>query len=64
MTEFFPITQTKSSIVTVKSEKRIVGEIRPVMEGWQYFPKGENTGGKVFLTLQLCKNSLTEEDEE
>lgn len=34
------------------------GEIRPVKGGWQYFPKGQKTGGEIFLTLGEVKHSL------
>jgi len=59
--EFITKTKKSNSIITVKLDKKIVGEIRPVTGGWQYYPKGQKTGGEVFEKLSLCKKSLTEE---
>lgn len=46
--------------VRVRVDKRISGEIRPVDGGWQYFPKGQKTGGEVFKTMDECQKSLSE----
>ena len=55
---------TFEEVHIVKCNKKTIGEIRVVAHpkyattGYQYFPKGQRTGGEVFLTLQPCKNSL------
>jgi len=40
---------------------KIVGEIRTVNGGFQYFPKDQKTGGDIFKTVELVKRSLEEE---
>lgn len=58
---FIAKTKEPNSIITVKLDKKIIGEIRPVTGGWQYYPKGMKKGGEVFENLSLCQKSLTEE---
>jgi len=41
-------------------DDKLVGEIRPVNGGWQYFPKGSKIGGDVFKRLPDCQRSLEE----
>jgi hypothetical protein len=42
----------------VKLEGRIVGEIRPVTGGYQYFPKGQKEGGAIWPSLARCKQDV------
>ena len=35
-----------------------VGKIKPVVGGWQYYPKGSKVGGEVFPRLKKCQESL------
>jgi len=48
--------------VTVKIDRKIVGEIKKTDNGFQYFPKGQKTGGQVYNTLGEVYKSL-ESDE-
>lgn len=48
---------------TVKLDGKVIGTIRTVErlhhpDGYQYFPKGQKTGGELFNTLGACKLSL------
>jgi hypothetical protein len=43
---------------TVILDKKVVGRIKRVDGGWQYFPKGQSTGGDIFPSVGLCKQSL------
>jgi len=47
--------------IAVLLDDRRVGEIRTVEGGFQYFPKGQRTGGEVFPSLAACKQSLADE---
>ena len=40
---------------------KITGEIREEYGSYRYYPKGSKTGGKVFATLNQCKQSLEAE---
>jgi hypothetical protein len=42
----------------VRLDGKVVGEIRVVSNGYQYFPTGEKTGGEVFQNIEACKRSL------
>lgn len=42
----------------VKLEGKIVGAIKQVKGGFQYFPKGSKNGGEVFPLLRDCVRSL------
>lgn len=55
MIEFASIGNGKT---TVKQDGKLVGEIKIVSGGYQYFPKGQKRGGEVFPVLSLCKYSL------
>ena len=48
------------TLIKVKLDGKIVGDIRQVSHGWQYFPEGQSqkTGGDVYKYLADCKNSL------
>lgn len=46
----------------VRMDGRVVGEIRKVASGYQYFPKGRSEGGEVFPTVQAVQDSLRDED--
>lgn len=48
--------------IKVRMDGRIVGEIRKVEGGYQYFPKGQAAGGSVFPTVQAVQASLCDED--
>lgn len=51
----------KNVSIPVKLDGKISGEIRFTGEGWQYFPKGQKTGGEIFKTITLCQKSLSED---
>lgn len=40
---------------------RRVGDIHPCLNGYRYYPKGSNVGGKSFPTIQEVQKSLEEE---
>ena len=42
----------------VSLDGKIVGEIRKVPTGYQYFPKGQKTGGEIFTTVTKVQKSL------
>jgi len=42
----------------VKLDGRVVGSIRPVLDGFKYFPKGSCNGGERFATIDEVKASL------
>lgn len=44
--------------IDVRLEGKIIGEIRTLANGFQYFPKGRRTGGEVFGDLKAIKQSL------
>jgi len=44
--------------IGVKLDGKVVGEIRGVEGGWQYFPRGQKKGGDVFASLERLKESL------
>lgn len=52
---------SKSNQIIVKLDRKIVGTIKKVDAGWQYFPKGKKTGGEIFRTYQLVQKSLEAE---
>jgi hypothetical protein len=47
-----------SQPLKVKLDKKHVGEIRKVKDGYQYYPKGEKKGGEVFPKVSEVQNSL------
>lgn len=47
----------------VRSNGRICGEIRKVPGGFQYFPKGQKTGGDIFPTVGAVQMSLSSDAE-
>lgn len=49
---------SKPGKFTVKLDGKTAGEIRSVKGGWQYFPKGQKTGGAVFPHFEDCEQSL------
>jgi hypothetical protein len=51
---------SRVSEVRVYSDGLRIGTIKMVPGGWQYFPKGSETGGKVFETVVEVKRSLSE----
>jgi hypothetical protein len=42
-------------------DNKIVGAIKQVKGGWQYFPKGSKTGGVIYCELSHCKYTLLPE---
>jgi hypothetical protein len=42
----------------VRLDGPLVGEIRKVKGGFQYFPKGQKEGGEIFKTKQAVYRSL------
>ncbi len=44
--------------IDVRLEGKIVGEIRTVANGYQYFPKGQRKGGDVFPDLASVKRDI------
>ena len=44
-------------------EGRRIGMIRIVTAGYRYFPKGSDSGGGLFPSLEDCKISLEEGDD-
>ena len=46
--------------ITVKLFRNVVGCIKPVDGGWQYFTRGGKGRGEVFKTLPALKRSLEE----
>ncbi len=47
-----------SEPLKVLRDQRLIGEIRNVKNGYQFFPKGGKKGGEVFLTVPDVQNSL------
>tara|TARA_R110000782_G_C14456538_1_gene372849 strand:- start:44 stop:217 length:174 start_codon:yes stop_codon:yes gene_type:complete len=47
-----------ASFIQVLLDSKGVGVIKCDIGKYQYFPKGQKTGGEVFTTLEDCKNSL------
>lgn len=43
---------------TVYLDGYVVGEIRQVAGGYQYFPKGQKTGGAVWPSITGCKRDI------
>jgi len=50
------ITYAKLYKVTI--DGKVVGEIRAVSGGYQYFESGQSKGGRVFTRLAGCKLHL------
>lgn len=44
--------------VKVRLGGKVVGFIKHLGEGWQYFPINQTHGGEIYPTLPACKNSL------
>ena len=52
-------TEGKTNVpISVRLDKRVVGTIKPVKGGWQYFPLNHKKGGEIFETIQEVQNSL------
>lgn len=49
--------------IKVRFSGKIVGTIKPVDGGWQYFPLHHKRGGEIYQTIQLVQNSLEFEDD-
>lgn len=51
----------KDNLTIVFLDRKRVGKIKLVGDGWRYFPKGScKSGGDPFKTLEECKVSLEE----
>ena len=46
----------------VKLEGKVVGKVKEVKGGHQYFPKGSKTGGKIYPNRAECMYSLYDKD--
>ena len=57
-------TTSNKTVAWVKLEGKLIGHIERVDGGFQYFPKGHKTGGKVFDTIAKVKHSLEYDDDE
>ncbi len=53
----------KKHPIKVKLDGKIIGHIKYVEGGWQYFPKGQKKGGEVFKSLMQVQLSLECDDE-
>ena len=49
---------TVAEVEAVFLEGKKVGEIKKVVGGWQYFPKGSKQGGDIFKKISECEDSL------
>lgn len=49
-----------SNNLIVKLSGKRVGEIKEVINKWQYFPKGGKEGGARWSSLAHCKRSIEE----
>jgi hypothetical protein len=47
--------------ISVLLNDKIVGHIKQVEGGYQYFPKGKKTGGPIFKAIREVKSSLENE---
>jgi len=52
------ITYQITTDITVKLGKRVVGKIKQVDGGWQYFPRGRRDGGRIWPTISLVKRDI------
>lgn len=52
------VAPCSSEPLLVRINGQICGEIRKVGDGFQYFPKGQKTGGRVFPTVEHVQFSL------
>jgi len=50
-----------NSGVSVRIDGVVVGEIRKVEGGFQYFPKGQSKGGEVLPTVMAVRRTLETE---
>lgn len=56
------ITYVETRLGTaVYLEGKYVGVIRKVTRGYQYFPKGQDSGGEIFCSIPKVKESLEAE---
>ncbi len=53
--------EKKGAETIVKINNKVVGTIKEVKGSFQYFPKGQKTGGEIFDNLFKCIKSLEEE---
>lgn len=50
-----------NSGVSVRIDGKVVGEIRKVEGGYQYFPKGHSKGGEILPSMLAVKRTLEDE---
>lgn len=55
--------ETKSPTwrITVKLDRKVVGQIRNVAGGFQFFPKGKDKGGDILPSVKAVKRSIESE---
>jgi len=52
----------RNTLIRVRLDGKYADDIKPVDNGWQYFPKGKNQGGLVYKTITEVQRSLKSED--
>lgn len=52
------ITFEDKTETIVKLDGKVVGKIKEVKTGWQYFPKGQKTGGDICSSKFACMQTL------
>jgi hypothetical protein len=53
----------RNTPIPVKYLGKLVGKIKPVEGGWQYFPLNHKQGGEIYPTIQSVQKSLEFDDE-
>lgn len=53
--------KANAPIQPIYLEGKVVGHIYKIGDGFQYRPKGQKKGGKVFLSFVACVRSLEDE---
>lgn len=52
-----------SSAVKVFLDKKHIGTIFPVFNGWRYYPTGSRQGGETYPTVQEVQYSLENDND-
>jgi hypothetical protein len=55
-------TPNPDQSITVHLDKKVVGTIRRVAGGWQYFPQGRKEGGSIWPSIARVKREIEGED--
>lgn len=50
--------KTLGNQVQVKLDGKVAGHIKPMMDGFAYFPKGSKTGGDILPSVDAVKKTL------